>query len=279
MAQAVTRIKKRIKVVQGSYKITSTMKLVSTVKLKRWKDKMLAFKDYSQQIDELSSLVFSCATPKDNHFFTNNSATKKLFIIIASSLGLCGSYNNNIFRLVDETEIKPEDDVILLGKKVQNRYQNNEWQKIDTFKDYSTVKDEELIADISDFVYTAYQQKHYSEVHLIYTTYINTLLFRATDYLVLPLKKVVDKEIVYPPIMEPDPQTLGEALIPLYLKNTIYAKFLESEVCEHAARSNAMDNATKNAEELFEELSIQFNKARQSAITQEITEIVGAANT
>ena len=81
----------------------------------------------------------------------------------------------------------------------------------------------------------------------------------------------------YPPIMEPNQEALIEVLVPLYLKNSIHAKFLESEVCEQAARSNAMENATKNAEELLENLQIEFNKARQAAITQEITEIVGAS--
>ena len=86
-----------------------------------------------------------------------------------------------------------------------------------------------------------------------------------------------NEKSVYPPIMEPNQETLIDALIPIYLKNSVYAKFLESEVCEQAARSNAMENATKNAEELLENLQIEFNKARQGAITQEITEIVGAS--
>lgn len=278
MAQAVTRIKKRIKAVKGSYKITSAMKLVSSVKLKRWKGKMLAFKDYTHQIDELASLVFSTITPKEGKFFYGNESKNNLFIILSSSLGLCGAYNSNIFRLVEQTTIKANDDVILLGKKVQSRYQSGDWHQIDTFKDYSSMQDEKFITAISDFIHTAYQQEQYREIHLIYTAYTNSLLFRPVDFLILPLKKVTNIQSAYPPIMEPNAETLAKTLIPLYLKNTIYAKFLESEVCEQAARSNAMENATKNAEELLEDLQIEFNKARQSAITQEITEIVGASN-
>jgi F-type H+-transporting ATPase subunit gamma len=97
------------------------------------------------------------------------------------------------------------------------------------------------------------------------------------DYTLLPLKVEAKEQQGYPPIMEPNQEALIDALVPIYLKNSVYAKFLESEVCEQAARSNAMENATKNAEELLENLQIEFNKARQGAITQEITEIVGAS--
>ena len=134
MAQAVTRIKKRIKAIKGSYKITSAMKLVSSVKLKKWKGKMLAFKEYAQQIDELSSLVFSYVSPKNEPYFKPNEAQKNLYIILSSSLGLCGSYNASIFRLADSI-IKPEDDVIYSAKSYQplsnfNLQQDLHFQKL-----------------------------------------------------------------------------------------------------------------------------------------------------
>ena len=107
---------------------------------------------------------------------------------------------------------------------------------------------------------------------------LSTLTAGSVDYTVLPLKIENTVKEAYPPIMEPNQEAVLNALVPIYLKNSVYAKFLESEVCEQAARSNAMENATKNAEELLENLQIEFNKARQGAITQEITEIVGASN-
>ena len=110
-----------------------------------------------------------------------------------------------------------------------------------------------------------------------YTAYKNSLVFHPVDYTLLPLKMEETEMSAYPPIMEPNQEALVNVLVPIYLKNSVYAKFLESEVCEQAARSNAMENATKNAEELLEDLQIEFNKARQGAITQEITEIVGAS--
>ena len=278
MAQEVTRIKKRIKSVTGSYKITSAMKLVSTVKLKKWKNKMLATKDYALRIDEIARKVFSSVEESNNPYFAVNlKANKNLYIVLSSSLGLCGAYNNNLFRLAD-SHIKENDEAIILGKKAISHYKDGKFTKIENFKEYSSIRDEAIIKQIIDFISKEYLKGTYKEIHLIYTAYKNSLTFHPVDYTVLPLKVENTVKEAYPPIMEPNQEAVLNALVPIYLKNSVYAKFLESEVCEQAARSNAMENATKNAEELLENLQIEFNKARQGAITQEITEIVGASN-
>ena len=276
MAQEVVRIKKRIKSVGGSYKITSAMKLVSTVKLKKWKNKMLANKEYALQIDEIAKTVFANVEESKSPYFTKKNATKKLYIVLSSSLGLCGAYNSNIFRLAD-ARITNEDDAIILGNKAISHYQNGEFNHIETFKEYSGASNTAMIDSIVEYIKKEYLKGTYSEIHLIYTAYKNSLVFHPVDYQVLPLTLDKQEKGPYPPIMEPNQEALIDVLVPLYLKNSIHAKFLESEVCEQAARSNAMENATKNAEELLENLQIEFNKARQAAITQEITEIVGAA--
>ena len=276
MAQEVTRIKKRIKSVSGSYKITSAMKLVSTVKLKKWKSKMLANKEYVSQIDNIAKTVFSSIEKSNNPFFQERKANKNLYIVLSSSLGLCGAYNSNIFSLAD-AKIKEEDDAIILGNKAISHYQDGNFHHIETFKEYSNVSDEKLISNIVEYIKAEFIKGTYQEVHIIYTAYKNSLVFHPVDYTLLPLRMENHEKEAYPPIMEPNQEALIEVLIPIYLKNSVYAKFLESEVCEQAARSNAMENATKNAEELLDSLQIEFNKARQGAITQEITEIVGAS--
>lgn len=276
MAQEVTRIKKRIKSVSGSYKITSAMKLVSTVKLKKWKNKMLANKEYASRIDEIAKVVFSSVEESSNPFFAARSVDKNLYIVLSSSLGLCGAYNNNIFRVAD-AKIKEQDDAIILGNKAISHYKDGKFNHIENFKEFSNISDEKLINSIVEYIKNEYLKGTYQEVHIIYTAYKNSLVFHPVDYTLLPLKVEKEEQVGYPPIMEPNQETLINVLIPIYLKNSVYAKFIESEVCEQAARSNAMENATKNAEELLESLQIEFNKARQGAITQEITEIVGAS--
>ena len=276
MPQEVTRIKKRIKSVSSSYKITSAMKLVSTVKLKKWKNKMLANKEYASQIDEIAKTVFSNIEKSNNPFFQERNADKNLYIVLSSSLGLCGAYNNNIFRVAD-AKIKDSDDAIILGNKAISHYKDGAFNHIETFKEYSGVNNESTINAIVEYIKYEYIKGTYQEVHIIYTSYKNSLVFHPVDYTLLPLKMEETETSAYPPIMEPNQEALINVLVPIYLKNSVYAKFLESEVCEQAARSNAMENATKNAEELLENLQIEFNKARQGAITQEITEIVGAS--
>ena len=276
MPQEVTRIKKRIKSVSSSYKITSAMKLVSTVKLKKWKNKMLANKEYASQIDEIAKTVFSNIEKSNSPFFQERKADKNLYIVLSSSLGLCGAYNSNIFRLAD-AKIKDTDDAIILGNKAISHYKDGAFNHIETFKEYSGVGNEKTINAIVEYIKTEYIKGTYQEIHIIYTSYKNSLVFHPVDYTLLPLEMEISEAGPYPPIMEPNQEALIDILVPIYLKNSVYAKFLESEVCEQAARSNAMENATKNAEELLENLQIEFNKARQGAITQEITEIVGAS--
>lgn len=280
MSQQITRIKQRIKSVSGALKVTSAMKLVSTVKLKKWKGKMLANRDYSSRIDEITEEILSYANKVKTPFDDVHSEVKKnLYIIVSSTLGLCGSYNNNIFKVADVT-LKKEDDAIILGGKGIAHFKHGEFVSLPGFDQYASISDTGIIRHLTDYVIKEFTAGHYAQIHLIYSSYKNSLIFLAKDVVILPIKKVQEENGVgFAPLMEPTPQKLVDSLIHLYLKTVIYSKLLESEVCEQGARRNAMENATDNANDLLDNLQIEFNKARQAAITQEITEIVGAAET
>ena len=238
---------------------------------------MLANKDYNQELAEVVELLLLSQKKVQSPFMqANEGVDKKLYILISSTLGLCGSYNNNIFK-VSDAEITKDDEAIILGAKGATHYANGEFKIIEGYEDYTSLIDDELINKIVEFVKDEYLKKTYSEIHIIYSEYKNSLVFLAKDYKLLPFSYEVEEIEGYPPIMEPDPKTLVEQLIPFYIKTNIYSKFLESAVCEQGARSNAMENATNNAKDLLDELKIEFNKARQDAITQEITEIVSAS--
>ena len=278
MSQEVIRIKKRISSVSGALKVTSAMKLVSTVKLKKWKNKMLSNREYSEQLKEITDLVLSFAKKAKTPFNKINEDTdKNLYIVVSSTLGLCGSYNNNIFKLAD-VQLKEKDDAIILGNKGLIHYENGSFTKILGFSDYNSIENTSLINSLTSFLTSEYLKGKYHEIHLIYSEYKNSLVFVPKDVVILPLKKVDTEQDSFGPILEPDEKTLVEKLVPIYIKTIVYSKLLESEVCEQAARCNAMDNATNNAKDLLDDLRIEFNKARQGAITQEITEIVSAAN-
>ena len=277
MPSNVTKIKSRIKSVSGAYKVTSAMKLVSTVKLKQWRNKMLANKEYGQELDEVIDLLLLAQKKINSPFMQSNESDKKLYIVISSTLGLCGSYNNNIFKISDAS-ISSSDEAIILGAKGLAHYANGEFKNIEGFSDYSSIIDKELVDKVTSFIIDEYLKKTYSEIHIIYSEYKNSLVFLAKDYQLLPIKFELDENYYdYPPILEPSSKVLMDELIPFYIKTNIHAKFLESAVCEQGARSNAMENATNNAKDLLDELKIEFNKARQGAITQEIIEIVSAS--
>ena len=277
MGQNVVKIKSRIKSVTGAYKVTSAMKLVSTVKLKQWKNKMLANKDYNKQLDEVVDLLLSFTKKTNSPFMKiNEKANKKLYVIISSTLGLCGSYNSNIFKVAD-AKITKEDEAIILGQKGIVRYSKEEFKVVEGFEDSTSYIAKDFVNRIKDYILKEYIKGTYSEIHIIYSEYKNSLVFLAKDYTLLPFIANKEESNDYPPIFEPSIDELVDKLIPFYLETCLYSKLLESAVCEQAARSNAMENATNNAKDLLDELHIEFNKARQAAITQEITEIVSAA--
>ena len=280
MSQQLTKIKTRIKTVKGAYKVTSAMKLVSTVKLRKYKNQMLANKEYSLTMEEITKTVMeNIHKVKSPYMRENNEANKNLYVIISSTLGLCGSYNNNIFK-VAEVALKKEDDAIILGKKGTIHFVNGEFNTLEGFGKYESIKNASIIRTLSDYIIDVYKKGEYKEVHLIYTEYTNPIVFTSKDMVILPLANDDDnrKVVGCPPLLEPSKDMLVETLIPFVINNVMYSCILESEVCEQASRSNAMENATDNAEELLSNLQIEFNKARQAAITQEIIEIAAAAN-
>ena len=276
MPQQVTNIKKRIASIKGAYKVTSAMKLISTVKLKKWRKAMLDNKEYANELANIVGEIFKYVEEVNNPFFEiNTKSEKKLYIIVSSTLGLCGSYNNNILRLADK-EITPKDDILVLGQKGMSHFEEKENEVVSGFEEVNNHIESGFLKKFYSLITEKYASGEYKEIHLIYSEYVNALAFRAKDSILLPIAKEKDKGLL-PPIMEPDVNTLVDKVVPIYLKSSIYSKILESEVCEQASRSNAMENATKNAEELLDQLSIEFNKARQGAITQEIIEIVACS--
>ena len=278
MSQQITKIKSRIKSVGSALKVTSAMKLVSTVKLKKWKNKMLSSRDYTNYLKGITDTVLAYAKKAKSPFSKANEGTdKNLYIVVSSTLGLCGSYNNNIFKLADVT-LKEKDDAIILGNKGIIHYENGGFTKILGFEEYNSIENTALINTMTSLITSEYLKGKYHEIHLIYSEYKNSLVFTPKDLMILPLAQVGTENNGFGPILEPDETSLVNTLVPIYIRNIVYSKLLESEVCEQAARCNAMENATNNAQELLDDLRIEFNKARQGAITQEITEIVSAAN-
>ena len=145
MPQQVTNIKKRIASIKGAYKITSAMKLISTVKLKKWRKAMLDNKAYADEISKFTRELFAYAEEVNSPYFNVNSKSeKKLYVIISSTLGLCGSYNNNILRLADN-EISPNDDILVLGGKGVAHFSSDGVNLVKGFENYTNLSDSSFI--------------------------------------------------------------------------------------------------------------------------------------
>lgn len=279
MAQELAKTKKRIQSVNSTLKITKAMELVANAKLKRWKNKM---ENITQYLSEMSDIISTCAGSYDPFNMSIDELKKYkntnsiLYIVVTSSLGLCGGYNYNVFKFLNN-KIKPEDKIIILGTKGLVKYSHTDLNLDEDYVSLLDKFDSYASRNLKDKIINEYKTGKYSEVRLITTEYKNSLIFIPNDIRILPFENKDNKtndNIMF----DPNKEEVLSLLIPKYLDALIYGKLTEAIVCEHASRRNAMDTATDNGEELSQKLMLEYNKARQQAITQEITEISSAAN-
>lgn len=279
MAQELANTKKRIQSVNSTLKITKAMELVANAKLKRWKNKM---ENITQYLLEMSDIISTCAGSYDPFNMSIDELKKYkntnsiLYIVVTSSLGLCGGYNYNVFKFLNN-KIKPEDKIIILGTKGLVKYSHTDLNLDEDYVSLLDKFDSYASRNLKDKIINEYKTGKYSEVRLITTEYKNSLTFIPNDIRILPFENKDNKtndNIMF----DPNKEEVLSLLIPKYLDVLIYGKLTEAIVCEYASRRNAMDTATDNGEELSQKLMLEYNKARQQAITQEITEISSAAN-
>ena len=275
MSSSISSIKSRIKSVNSTKKITGAMKSVSTVKLNRMSKTTLKNREYKDVLHEAAKLVVNSPCDFDSIYTKQNESNKQLYIVYTSDVGLCGSYNVSIVKYLHDN-VKNDDYIYLIGTSSYNVIKKegfdivNEMIISDDVTYFDMVK---VFNKASDM----FSEGKIGKVNIIYNKYINSITYRTSEIQVLPFVKdetVASKEV----ILEPDPNEIFDSLLLLLLKNEMYNTFLESKTSEQVARRFAMENATKNAEDLITDLTLDYNKARQGSITQEITEIVSGAN-
>jgi len=278
MAQSLHKTKRRISSVNSTKKITKAMELVATVKLKRFKNVMIENEAYASELVNIIHHLFAHIEVDDNPYIAKTKSNTDLYIVVSSNLGLCASYNNNIYNFVNKNVNKDSSLVIPIGLKGAT-FLKKEGYKIN--EDYVGVNERleyEDIRKLGQFITKEFIEGKYRSIRLIYTHYVNSLKFVPEEITLFPIKKVKEtNEISYEPIFDPNAKTLVDELIPIYVASTLYHKIIESQVSEQASRRTAMENANDNADEIIEKLTLEYNKARQSAITQEITEIVSGS--
>lgn len=279
MSLGLQATKRRLQSVNSTKKITKAMELVATAKLKTWKDKMVENSEYTQSMIELANDVFSRIDEStcESIFLKENNADKDLYIVVTSNLGLCAGFNYDIFKTVNKN-IKPKDKIVMIGTKGYTHYQE-EFDDMETsFIDLGLRIEYQKVENMCNYILELFKSGEYQHIKLIYTKYVNSLTFVPDVLTLLPTTKVQKDGMHHKEtIMEPSPEEILDALIPLYVKSVVYGKILESQVSEQASRRTAMETATDNSQEIIDKLKIEYNKARQAAITQEITEVVGGS--
>ena len=279
MAMSLQQTKTRIRSVASTKKITKAMELVATSKLRKAKDINMKVTPYKNEVFEIISYCANNIIDKDYKYFNENDVIKSLHIIVTSTLGLCGGYNINITKYV-LNNIPKEDDLIVIGSKGINFLKNKGYNIIKAFPELPGLDlKESLSSSLSHEVLSQFDMKNYKNINMVYTKFINSLTFEPEKVQLLPLSSIVEvPDIKKELLLEPSAEEVLDNLMPFYLTTAIKTLLFESMLSEQASRRTAMENATDNASELEDKLLLEFNKSRQASITQEITEISGAAN-
>lgn len=277
----LNEIKKKIKIVESTSKITNAMKLIATSKLKKQKDLHSQTSKYFLNVYEIFGTI---CEDVDNKLLLNKSINNNtIWIIFTSSMGLCGGYNLNIIKKLSEN-IKPNDEIIIFGKKGNNLLKSknilNNVIGIINFDDKEI--NYEIFEIISKKIVSDYYDGKFKNVKIIYTKFINSLLFEPTIFDLLPLDKQNLKRIEKLKngsyfTIEPNSEILFNFMLVKYISSVLLGTIVESKISENASRRNAMEGATKNASELNSNYKLKFNRIRQADITQEITEIISGS--
>ncbi len=276
-------VKRRIKSVTGMEHITNAMKLVSAAKLRKAKAIFERSHENTNLIATSIAEIFNNASDIPSEYLEGDrEIVKTAYIIVTSCRGLCGSFNTNIIKEAErEILADPEPPVIIaVGTKGRDYFSKRGYNIEIEYEAPPENVSFLIVKDMCKPLIEMYKEKEIDEIVLIYTSYISPLEMTVKNERLLPIKVVTspeiirhEKEVEY----EPSIEAVFNYLIPKYIEMSVYGAFVESATCEHAARRMAMENATDNAREMLDELSLFYNRARQAAITNEIIEIVAGS--
>ena len=277
-------IKRRRESIQSTGQITKAMKLVSTVKLQKAKGKAENTKPYFEHMYKAVNSMLRKSGNILHPYLQSGSSEKKGIIMVTSNRGLAGGYNSNIIKMVMNSGISKEDAVIYaVGKKGRDALARRGYT---IAEDYSEAMDEPVFNDataIGRKVLEDFAEGKIGEIYLVYTEFKNTVTHVPTWLKLLPVvvsEEEEEDEADKLTLMnyEPEAEEALDLIIPKYINSLIYGGLMQSFASENGARMQAMDSATTNAEEMISTLELSYNRARQGAITQELTEIIAGAN-
>ena len=288
MSGALKEVRTRIKSVQSTQQITKAMKMVSAAKLRRAQDAITQMRPYAQKLQEmLSNIVSNGDGDVSMALATERPVERVLIIIVTSDRGLCGGYNSNLIKLTRELifekyaaqHARGYVTILPIGKKGYEHFTKNGFKVVDAYWNIFTGLSFDKVQTAAKYAMEAFANKEFDAVELVFSEFKNaaTQAFIAEQF--LPVSKVAKKvgEANADFIFEPGKDVLISELMPKILNTQLFKAVLDGNASEHGARMTAMDKASDNASELLKSLKISYNRARQAAITTELTEIVSGA--
>ncbi|MGI6181704.1 MAG: ATP synthase F1 subunit gamma [Agathobaculum sp.] len=275
-------IKRRIKSVQSTMQITKAMELVASSKMRRAKERTLAARPYFNTMYQTITRLAAETRDGDSVYTRSREVKNSLYIVIAGDRGLAGGYNANLFKLAAAEMGDKPAQVITVGKKAQEYYGKRQWGVV---RDYPGVAEGLHLEDthpIIDEMLALYRDGKVDEVFLCYTEFVSPLQQEPKCIQLLPASfaREQQEESTGAKVLteyDPSPEAVFDAIIPEYMYGVLYGAVVESYCSEQSARRMAMEAASDNASEMIENLNLSYNRARQAAITQEITEIVAGS--
>ena len=297
-------IKRRIKSVNSTRQITKAMELVSSAKVIRAREKMDRYRPYFRAVSDVVGEVLGGDEPIASDFVEGAREIKKtLYIVISGDRGLCGGYNSNIYKLFTVIDEGQENDTIVIpiGQKSVEYFTKRNYEILESYPGIGETITYEQAREIADKSRELYESGEVDQIYLVYTQFVSMISQKTTMERLLPMApKEVEENVAKlageeeeenesllggdksalseVTLFEPDQEKFFELFVPLYVESMVYGGIVEAFASEQAARRTAMENASDNAKEMIEQLELFYNRARQAAITQEITEIVGGAN-
>lgn len=277
-------VKTKINSVKSTQKITSAMEMVAASKMRRAQEQMALGKPYAERIRAVVGHIANASSEYRHAYMVEREVKRVGFIIVSTDRGLCGGLNINLFKAVLKAMVEWQRqgvaiDICTVGAKASAFFGSRSGDVVATVRDLGDSPSTQALVGSVKVMLDSYEEKRIDRLFLAGNKFLNTMTQQPAVEQLLPLEPVADDKIRHhwDYLYEPDAKELLDGLLARYIESQVYQGVVENKACEQAARMVAMKNATDNAGTLIEELELLYNKARQAAITQELSEIVGGA--
>ena len=273
-------IRRRIRSVKNTQKITNAMHMVASSRLRHAKEAATSNKPYAEKVAQVVHDIAANAEDFSHPLLTVHEEGKQLFLVLAADKGLAGAYSSNAFKEArEQIKDKANTELVTVGRKAKTHFKPRKYTVVREYTGFSEKPTYEHAREIAQYLIDRFESGEVKDIHMVYTRFISAVSCVPETVRLLPFQQDGERqagphaEYIY----EPSAEVVLGHLLPQYLVTVIYAALLQAAASELSSRVNAMSNATDNAEELVAQLDLHYNKVRQAGITREITEIVGGA--